>query len=40
MKQNYSELELEVIKFTAEDVITTSCPPDGCGNDTEDHPIG
>ena len=32
--KKYVEAELEVIEFDAEDVITTSCPPVYCSNET------
>lgn len=39
MKESYEELELEVITFKAEDVITASgCG--GCANETEEDILG
>lgn len=32
MKEKYEKLELEVIKFTTEDIITTSGGDDGSGD--------
>lgn len=34
MRENYEELEIEVIAFTEEDVITTSGGEDTGGNDS------
>ena len=36
MKQNYEELEMEVITFDAEDVITTSTPDENEGPQNPD----
>ena len=36
MKAKYEEVELEVIKFTINDVIVTSDCPDDCPDDEDD----
>ena len=40
MKKEYSELEIEIIRFQSEDVITTSCPSQSCSTETEPMPAG
>ena len=32
MKENYKEMEMEIIRFSSEDVIVTSCGTDPTGD--------
>ena len=41
MKKEYSELEIEIIRFQSEDVIVTSCPTQtDCGSELTPMPVG
>ena len=37
--EHYDELELKVVFFDADDIITASCPTDTCPEDKIDTPI-